>query len=126
MPFTYHIDKERRRVISTGSGVLTSADIVNHQTELSADPDFCPDFDTVADFSKVTKVEATSATVQGAARRSLFSRNSRIAAVATNDEAYGLLRMYAAFREMSGGQAQMKTFRSREEAINWLDTGNAK
>lgn len=44
MPAFYKIDKERRVVLSTASGVFTLADAVSHMDKLSKDPDFDPSF----------------------------------------------------------------------------------
>ncbi len=51
MPLFYKIDKERRLVMSTGSGVFSVADAVSHMEKLSKDPDFDPGFSQIADFT---------------------------------------------------------------------------
>ena len=40
MPAFYFIDKERRLVFSSGSGVLTLEDMLGHRSRLLKDPDF--------------------------------------------------------------------------------------
>lgn len=57
MPAIYKIDKERRLVLTSASGVFTLADAVSHMERLSKDPDFDPSFSQIADFTQVTRVE---------------------------------------------------------------------
>ena len=120
MPFTYQIDKEHRLVLSTASGTGTAADIVTHYAALAKDPDFSPEFDQFVDLTQVTRIEISTSDVIEDARRHLFSSGSRRAAVVSTDEAYGLLRMFMAYHEMSGGEEQVHVFRKREEALEWL------
>jgi len=44
MPTFYKIDKERRLVMTTASGVTTMDDALAHQKRLLHDPDFAPNF----------------------------------------------------------------------------------
>ena len=68
MPAFYKIDRERRLVLSTGSGVFTIEDILGHQERLLKDPDFDPSFSQLMDFMQVTKVDITPADVRLAAQ----------------------------------------------------------
>jgi hypothetical protein len=54
MPAFYKIDKERRLVLSFGSGVLTREDVLGHIDKLSADPDFDPGFSQLQDYTQFT------------------------------------------------------------------------
>jgi hypothetical protein len=60
MSVDYRIDKKRRLVLSTGSGVFTMADALAHQEKLLHDPDFAPDFCQLWDLSLVIEVQLTS------------------------------------------------------------------
>lgn len=60
MPEFYKIDRERRLVLTTGSGVLTLADAVSHMDKLSKDPDFDPRFSQIVDFTQVTRIELSA------------------------------------------------------------------
>ena len=57
MPAFYKIDKERKLVMSAGSGYVTKAQVLAYQKQLSNDPDFHPSFSELADFAQVTKVD---------------------------------------------------------------------
>jgi hypothetical protein len=54
------------------------------------------------------------------ARIDVFSAKSRRAFFAPSLLAFGMSRMFIAFREGSGGQEQMKVFSDRKEALQWL------
>ena len=55
MPAFFKIDRERRLVMSTFSGVFTLADGLSHQEKLLRDPDFASSFSQLLDCTHVTK-----------------------------------------------------------------------
>jgi hypothetical protein len=57
MPFSYKIDKKRKLMMSTASGVITMAEALAHQEELSKDAEFDPSFGQLVDAAQVTGVE---------------------------------------------------------------------
>ena len=119
MPQFYKIDKERRLVLSTASGVFSRADAVGHMQKLLKDPDFDPSYFQIADFTQVTKIELTAQDVHELAQRSVFSPQSRRALLVRNDVAYGLGRMFGMLRE-SQGEMGIRVFRNLEEALDWV------
>jgi hypothetical protein len=119
MPAFYKIDRERRLVLSTGSGVFSLADARSHQEKLSKDPDFGPSFSQIADFTQVTRIELSADDVRLLAQRNLFSPDSRRAFIMPNELAYGLGRMYGILRELAG-ETGIRIFRTLEEALDWV------
>jgi hypothetical protein len=119
MPASYEIDKERRLVISKGTGVITLADGLAHQKQLLADPDFDRSFSQLMDFTEVTKWELRTEDLRQLAAKNVFSSMSRRAFVVGSEEAFGLGRMFETFREMAGEQG-IRVFRSRAEAMSWV------
>jgi len=115
----YKIDKERRLVLSTGSGAFTLADALAHQQRLASDPDFDPSFSQLVDLTHVTSVKLTASDVRKLAQASLFSRGSRRAILATSEAAFGLARMFEALRE-SAGEDGIHVFRDLNDALDWL------
>jgi len=120
MPFSYVIDKDRRLVISAGSGVFTAADGLQHQSTLGADPDFHEDYCQLLDLTDVEKADLDSNRVRQLAQRTLFSPRSRRAILVNSALVTGLSRMFATFREFAGGQEQVRIFQDRDEAMRWL------
>jgi hypothetical protein len=57
LPVSYKIDRKRRLVMTTWSGVLTEDEILAHQQQLVIDPDFDRSFSQVSDFTGVRAVE---------------------------------------------------------------------
>lgn len=119
MPARYTIDKERRLVMSVGTGVLTAADMLVHQRQLKKDPDFDPDFSQLSDFTAVTAVDIRGEEVRALAVASIFSPTSRRAMLVATDEQFGLSRMFSALRE-ARGEHGIRVFRDRDEALRWL------
>jgi hypothetical protein len=119
MPVFYKIDKERRLVLTSGSGTLTLADARAHQQKLSKDPDFDCSFSQIADFTQFTKFDLSSDDIRQMAEMSLFSPQSRRAFIVPNDFAYGLGRMFQILRDLAGEKG-IHVCRSLEEALDWV------
>jgi hypothetical protein len=115
----YEIDKERRLVTSTASGVITLPEIWAHQEKLLKDPDFDPSFAQLLDVTQVTKLALSSEDVRRVAESNTLSSNPRLAIVATSAFVYGLARMFQIFREMTGEEG-IRVFRDRDEALAWV------
>ena len=117
----YKIEKERRLVMTSGSGVLTREDILGHQERLLNDPDFDPTFSQLIDFTQLTNTDITPADVQTAALRNIFSPSSRRALLVKNDFQYGLARMFEIHRDLAG-ETGIRVFRVLDEALDWVLT----
>jgi hypothetical protein len=120
MPYNYRVDIERRLVITTAWGAVTGAEALEHQHKLLNDPAFERDFFQFIDVADVTEIHIDRATVAHLARIDVFSAKSRRAFFAPSLLAFGMSRMFIAFREGSGGREQMKVFSDRKEALQWL------
>jgi hypothetical protein len=119
MPAFYKIDKERKLVMSTGSGVLTLADPLEHQKQLQKDPDFERSFSQLLDFTNVTDVELSAEEIRRLAQTTIFSANSRRAFLVNSDLKFGLARMFAVFRE-TFGETGIRVFRNLDDALDWV------
>jgi hypothetical protein len=124
MSASYHIDKERRLVMSSGAGVLTREDILGHMDRLLNDLDFDPDFSQLTDFTHVSALEIEPEDVRQLAQRNVFSPRSRRAFVVKDDLQYGLARMFQIHRELNG-EGGIRVFRTFDEAMDWIQVGNA-
>jgi hypothetical protein len=119
MPTFYKIDKERRVVLTSGSGRLTLADSLAHQNRLLNDPDFDPTFSQIADYTQFTQFDLSANDIRQLAERSVFSPQSRRALIVPNDFAFGLGRMFQILRDIAGEQG-IGVFRNLEEALDWV------
>jgi hypothetical protein len=119
MPAFYKIDKARRLVLSSGTGVFSREDALSHQNPLLADRDFDPSFSQLLDFTHITHIELGTPDIQQLALRNIFSPDSRRAILVSNDLAFGFGRMYGILRE-SAGEHGIRVFRTLEEALEWI------
>jgi hypothetical protein len=120
MSCDYEIDLRHRLVRCRGWGAVTHADITETRLRFTHDPAFHPDFFQLYDFREVTNIDIAADQVRDLASYAPFSRHARRAIVAPQNAVYGLARMFATQREASGGQEQIRVFRSLAEANAWL------
>jgi len=120
MPIRYVIHKERRLVLTVAEGSVTFNEVKGHYDQLLRDPDFDASFDQLADYTTATSLDMSADAVRLLAQRSVFSRDSRRAFVATRPALYGMGRVMEAHHQ---GRSQVRIFYSRDEALKWLGVG---
>lgn len=123
MATAYEIDKQRRLVISTGSGRIILSEALAHQEKLRKDPGFDPSFSQVIDLTRITDFALEANDIRRLAQGTIFSRESRRAIIASSDLVYGLGRMYEILREIAGGD-RIRVFRNFDEALDWILSKN--
>ena len=119
MPVRYTIDKERRLILSTMSGVLTAEDIWGHQKALAKDPDFDGSLSQISDFTQVTKMELTEQDVQKFAEASVFDHDARRAIIVKDRFSFGLARMFEVLRGDKGDKGVV-VFADYDEGLKWI------
>jgi hypothetical protein len=125
MPIDYRIDHERRLVLAAAHGAITEADLLGYQRTVWSDPTIAG-YGELVDMSDVATIKTPS--VAGMRTLAALSASmdtpqspSRFAIVAPGDLAFGLGRMYQAYRELkTGSRKQLAVFRTRDEASEWL------
>jgi hypothetical protein len=120
MPYTYVIDKERRLVMSTVSGIVTFTEIMAHLDQLVREPDFSPEFNHFIDWAAATNLDISTDEAKAIARRRDFSPPSRRAFFTTSPSIYGMLRLILTHHEMAGAREFTCVFYDRDEALKWL------
>lgn len=119
MPYFYRIDQKLKLVLSIAGGIVTKGDVLRHQDQLLADPEFDPNFSELIDLTLVTGSEATATDVREVADRTIFSPASRRAVIVDSEEVYGISRMFETFRELKGERG-IRVFRSLEAGLDWI------
>jgi hypothetical protein len=119
MPAFYKIDKERRLIVSTATGVFNREESLSHRRRLLADPDFDPSYSQLVDFTNVTQFDLSSEDVRQLAHNSVFAPNARRAFIVASDFAFGLGRMYEMLRE-GAGENGIRVFRELDDALDWV------
>jgi hypothetical protein len=119
MPAFYKIDKERKLVLTTGSGFVTKEEVFTLQDQMSNDPEFDPNFSQVADFAHLTNTDIGMADIRTFAQRDVFSIHSRRAIIVKGDIAFGFAKIFELHRQLSGVSG-IRVFRNPDEAFDWI------
>lgn len=125
MPIDYRVEHERRLVLAEGRGAVTADDIFAYQREVWSRADV-NGYDELVDMTGVDAiVEPSSDGMRRLAELSAQmdppSSGTKFAIVARQDLAFGLGRMYEAYRALNQRSTkEVAVFRSREEALRWL------
>jgi hypothetical protein len=131
MPIAYGIDLERRLVVAASFGTLTDEDVFGYQREVWSRPEVAG-FDELVDMTdvghialpsaqRVVDLATLSAEMETPSEKS--RRPPRMAIVAPTDLAFGLGRMYQAYRAMKSDAAprHVGVFRTMAEALEFLN-----
>lgn len=120
MPASYVIDKQRRLVLTTGTGVVTFEDCKQHQDRLLDDPEFDSTYNQLLDLSRASRVLLNESNIRFLVVRHVFTKPSRRAIVSTDAQLMDLMRNAAELRKQFFGDEDVQFFSSREEALRWL------
>ena len=118
MPASYRIDRARRLVLSSATGVLTHDDLRAHMRNLAGDSNFDPSFRQIFDFRAVTNLEVTGAALRELAQSNPWKKRTRRAFVCDRDVLFGMARMFQLLT--NGAPAEIQVFREMSEALAWL------
>jgi hypothetical protein len=121
MPTFYKIDKERKLVVTTGTGFVRREDVLTLQDQMSNDPEFDPSFSQVADFALLANTDVGLADIQTFAQRDVFSVHSRRAIIVKGDVAFGFAKIFELSRQLAGANG-IRVFRDPDEAFDWVLT----
>lgn len=123
MPIEHEFDAGARVLLVRMSGIVTDEDVLAYAEMITSDETLDPAHDELIDLREIETPLATTRTLRRVA--DLFRSFERqpesvkVAFIATSDAAYGIARMYQAFRAESA--AEMRVFREMDEARSWLD-----
>lgn len=127
MPIRYRIDKQRRLVLTTATGVLTDEELLDHKRALIVDPEFEPGMRELSDTRTIERLSVTPAGVRKmvALDQDHADRlgDYRLAIVAPADASFGTARMYQMLTEAN--VQNIGVFRQMEEAEKWLELASA-
>ena len=125
MPIVFRVDQDARVIVAAGHGVLREADLFNYQREAWSRSDVAG-FDELIDMTRVIEFAQPSAErIRDLAKLSAEMDNpvsrSRLAIVASGDFAFGLGRMFQAYRHLeSSSTKEVGVFRTMEDALAFL------
>jgi hypothetical protein len=129
MPIDIRVHSAGRVRYSLCTGVVTDADMVAAYERVVGDPAFDPTLNVLADMRAVERVDITPGAIRLVAERRarnerLLRGQPRVAVVVATDFAFGLARMYGAYRdEQSDQEGDARRYfvrRTMPEARDWL------
>lgn len=126
MPIDYRIEHEHRLVEARGRGLVSAEDLLRYQQDAWSHAEVAG-YDELVDMTGAEGfVEPTGDNLRHiadlAARMDPQGTKARLAIVAPQDLAFGLGRMYEAYRGLHARSTkQVAVFRSRDEAARWLE-----
>src|SRR5438552_2300911 len=118
MPVAYQIDINGHIVSTRGFGDVFDKELLQHNEDLKADPNFDPNFNHLLDFTEVTNNDVKSETIYEIARNIIFNLISHRAIIIKPDLQYGLARMFQNMRELE--DKNIRIFLDINEAKKWL------
>lgn len=125
MPIEYRIDHRRRVVLARGHGTVNHEDVFGYQRDVWSRRDVAG-YDELVDMSDVKEIVLSSPDrvrelASLSADMDAAATASRFAIVAPEDFAFGLGRMYEAYRELNPQSTKrVSVFRSLDEALVFL------
>jgi hypothetical protein len=118
VPITVTVDVSRRLVLTRGSGVVTTEDVVSARGQALGNPAFDPTYNELFDIRDVTAVQMSGAEMARIAATSVLSRRVRRAFVATTHVQYNMARMFSSLSEPH--EQNVHVFRDLAVAEAWL------
>ena len=120
MPHDYTVDSLRHVAYIRVWGALTPGEMRTMVDELNADSRISTSVAKLIDLRALTSVAAISSQDVRAIAGATLSPASRRALVTADSAAFGLARMFAAFRALKDSSEQVGVFRTLKEAEEWL------
>ncbi|MDH5387845.1 MAG: STAS/SEC14 domain-containing protein [Gammaproteobacteria bacterium] len=128
MPAIHTIDNEIRLLITIWEGVACDLDFIKaikkYQNDIQNHPDYIS-YNEVVDFTKVTGVELSIEGIKNigliASTTDLNDVNRKLAIIVSSNLAYGLARMYEAYRSFEKkAHKEIRIFKNEKDAFEWV------
>jgi hypothetical protein len=125
MPWEHTIKPARRVIYTRMWGSVTLADFLGVPPALAADPQFDPSFSHILDLRDCARFDVSASDIAQLASRTILKPSALRAIVGNHDVIFGLARMYEIRRELVDSSAQIRVFRTLQEALTWLGLDEA-
>jgi len=125
MPIRYRIDPERRLVVTRGYGTFTDPEVFQYQQEVWSRAELAW-YDELVDMTHVQEIavphpDRVRELSELAAKMDMPGIPSKMAILAPDDHAFGLGRMFQAYRKLDPrSKKQVEVFRTLPEAMEFL------
>jgi hypothetical protein len=128
MPALHKIDNDIKLITTIWSGEATDTELINallkYQQEIKSHPDYCS-YNEIVDFSKASDFKLSTdglrRLVEIAANTDARGGKTRLAIIVSAPVAYGLARMYTAYRSfVPNVSKEVHVFRNYSKALEWI------
>ena len=131
MPATHQIDEKNRLIVTSWEGEPSVQDLFNalrkYQKEIKSKSEY-QNFDELVDFSKIEGFRLRSKGLRLLSHTaSTFDKSTgtcKLAFIVSTTLAFGLARMYEIYRSFSSKNKEIRVFRDKPSALNWLGSNN--
>ncbi len=128
MPAKHHIDTKAQLLITTWEGDAIDIDFINaikkYQKDIQSNSDY-HSFNEIVDLTKVTGMKLTTGGIKNigsiASSTDKGGVNTKLAIIVSSNLAFGLARMYEAYRSFSKESTKIvRVFRKESDAFEWV------
>ena len=128
MPASHYIDKKLKILVSTWEGDATDSECIEalkkYQEEFQNNPEYIK-YNEIIDTRKVKKIKLTTKGIkyssQLASSTDRNEKNRKLAFIVNSNLAYGLVRMFIAYRSFSDNASkEINVFKNEKKAIEWV------
>jgi len=132
MPANHYLDDKAQLIITTWEGEAHDIEFIEaikkYQNEIQNHPDNI-NYNEVVDLSKVTKMKLTTDGIKNisgiAATSDHMDVNRKLAIVVSSNLAFGLARMYEAYRSfIKNSHKEICVFKNKKDALEWIKKNN--
>jgi len=129
MPAQHKIDNSMKLITTTWTGEATDRELIDallkYQHDIRSQPDYCS-YDEILDFSTASSITLSSEGIRTLAHMAVSTDvqgvRTKLAIIADTTLAFGLGRMYEAYRSIvPGGVKKIRVFRTSRDALDWIE-----
>lgn len=129
MPAKHHIDSTSRLLITTWEGEAVDVDFIEaikkYQQDIQCNSDYS-NFNEIVDLTRITGIKLTTNGIKHmssiASNTDQNRTNTKLALIVSSNLAFGLARMYEAYRSMSkNSNKEIRVFKNETDAFTWIN-----
>lgn len=128
MSADHHIDSKNQLIVTTWEGEANDDELIEALMKYQKDIQCHPDnigYNELVDFTKVTTIKFTTKGIKEIGRIASLTddikTNGKLAFIVSSNLAYGLLRMYEAYRYIkSKPNKEIRVFKNEKDALEWI------
>ena len=129
MPANHHIDNKNKLIITTWEGEARDIEFIEaikkYQNDIQNHPDYI-NYNEIVNLSKVTGFKLTTKGIKTigeiASTTDKKEINRKLALIVNSNLAFGLARMYEAYRSFSkSANKEIRVFKNEKNAFEWIE-----